>query len=91
MLMRKKILFALALLALALSACAGSATTVVSNPPAGQQTQPQETRKPGCTMVSRKPTPGPTEQALLPPVHAKDWVEGPEDAYVTLIEYSDFQ
>lgn len=44
-----------------------------------------------CTVVSRQPTPGPTEQSLFPPVGSADWVEGPGDAAVTFIEYSDFQ
>lgn len=44
-----------------------------------------------CTAVSRQPTPGPTQQSLFPPVGEGDWVQGPENADVTLIEYSDFQ
>jgi hypothetical protein len=44
-----------------------------------------------CTVVSRRPTPGPTEQSLFPPVDEDDWVKGEEDAPVTIIEYSDFQ
>jgi len=44
-----------------------------------------------CTVVSREPTPGPTEQSLIPPVSETDWVHGREDANVTIIEYGDFQ
>lgn len=44
-----------------------------------------------CTVVSRQPTPGPTEQSIIPPVSDADWVHGPEDAKVTIIEYGDFQ
>lgn len=44
-----------------------------------------------CTVVSRQPTPGPTEQSLVPPVSETDWSHGPEDAKVTIIEYGDFQ
>ena len=44
-----------------------------------------------CTVVSRQPTPGPTEESIVPPVSASDWVHGPEDAKVTIIEYGDFQ
>lgn len=44
-----------------------------------------------CTVVSRQPTPGSTEQSLIPPVSGTDWVHGPEDAKVTIIEYGDFQ
>jgi hypothetical protein len=44
-----------------------------------------------CTVVSRQPTPGPTEQSIVPPVSDLDWAHGPEDAKVTIIEYGDFQ
>jgi hypothetical protein len=44
-----------------------------------------------CTVVSRQPTPGPTEQSLVPAVSDSDWTHGPEDAKVTIIEYGDFQ
>jgi protein-disulfide isomerase len=44
-----------------------------------------------CTVVSQQPTPGPTEQSLVPPVSDEDWTLGPEDAAVTFIEYADFQ
>jgi hypothetical protein len=44
-----------------------------------------------CTVVSVRPTPGPTEESLFPPVTDQDWTIGPADAAVTIIEYSDFQ
>ena len=44
-----------------------------------------------CTVVSSQPTPGPTEQSLVPPVDSADWAHGPDDARVTIIEYGDFQ
>jgi hypothetical protein len=44
-----------------------------------------------CTVVSSQPTPGPTEQSLVPSVGEADWAHGPEDAKVTIIEYGDFQ
>ncbi len=45
----------------------------------------------GCTVVAKKPTAGPTAVSIFPPVSASDWVKGPADAKVTIIEYSDFQ
>ena len=59
--------------------------------PGGTQAQQDASSQPGCTVVTRQPTPGPTEQALLPPAGEKDWIKGPEAAYITLVEYSDFQ
>lgn len=44
-----------------------------------------------CTVVSKPPTPGPTAQSIIPLVSESDWVQGPEDARVTIIEYGDFQ
>jgi|GEM_PF-424283 len=46
---------------------------------------------PGCTVVSKIPTPGPTERSLFPAVSGEDWTDGPSDAYVTILEYGDFQ
>jgi PBP1b-binding outer membrane lipoprotein LpoB len=40
-----------------------------------------------CTVVSRQPPAGSTE----PLVTDNDWTQGPDDATVTFIEYSDFQ
>ena len=44
-----------------------------------------------CTVVSRDPTPGPTEESLFDPVSESDWARGLDTAAVTIIEYSDFQ
>jgi cyclophilin family peptidyl-prolyl cis-trans isomerase/protein-disulfide isomerase len=46
---------------------------------------------PGCTVVSAQPTPGPTQESLFPSVSASDWVRGPADASITIVEYADFQ
>ena len=46
--------------------------------------------KPGCTVVSLQPTPGPELVTLFTPTE-NDWVYGPETAAVTIVEYGDFQ
>ena len=46
---------------------------------------------PNCAPFSILSTPDPSEESLFPEVSAADWVEGPEDAAVTLVVYSDFQ
>jgi hypothetical protein len=45
----------------------------------------------GCTVITMKPTPGPTAESIYPPVSDTDHVKGPASAKVTMIEYSDFQ
>lgn len=70
-------------------------TSQVSPPapasPAATLTAGNPGAQPGCTVVSRQPTPDPTEQALIPPVGEGDWIKGAENAQITLLEYSDFQ
>ncbi len=54
----------------------------------------EQTGNPGganCTVVSSQPEPGPTEQSIVSAVSEADWVHGPEDAEITIIEYGDFQ
>ena len=71
------------------------ASTAVSTIPAASPTPDtsagEESSDANCTVVSRQPTPGPTEQALVPPASSEDWSHGPDDAAVTFIEYGDFQ
>ena len=80
----------LLLLAVLLAAC-GGATQTKAPTQAGKAPEAAATRQPGCTVVTRKPTSGPTEQSQLPPPGEKEWIQGPADAYVTITEYSDFQ
>jgi hypothetical protein len=51
------------------------------------------TEKPGasCYAVGVRPTPGPTEVSIFPPVSESDRVVGGEDAVVTFIFYGDYQ
>jgi hypothetical protein len=51
---------------------------------------PQSVLLSECTVVSALPEP-PAEFVELFSVNENDWVVGPEDASVTLIEYGDFQ
>ena len=45
----------------------------------------------GCRVVGSQLKPNPTLEALFPAVNEKDWVKGPSDATVTIIDFSDFQ
>ncbi len=45
----------------------------------------------GCTVVTTKSAAAPTATPVYPPVTSTDWVKGPANARVTLVEYSDFQ
>jgi protein-disulfide isomerase len=66
---------------------ASPAPTVVLTVPAEVAISPDS----GCTVITQKPTPGPTPVSIYPPVTDLDWVKGPASAKVTIIEYSDFQ
>lgn len=71
-----------------------TATTKVQSTPTLSLTVPTQAAflpDPGCTVISRKPTPGPTEESIYPPITESDHVKGPDNAKVTIIEYSDFQ
>jgi hypothetical protein len=102
--MRKFIIIALLLASLTLAGCipelqttptvAATATSVERPAPTVGLSVPTETTllpDAGCTVISTKPTPGPTAESIFPPVSDTDWVKGPADAKVTIIEYSDFQ
>ena len=67
-----------------------AAAVTEAAPVATQEQASVESAPPGCTVVTQS-TPGPTEQALFPAPTEQDWTLGPEDAYVTIIEYGDFQ
>jgi protein-disulfide isomerase len=100
--MRKFIIMALLVASLTLTGClpraqatptttvtsvARPAPTVVLSVPTDTNLLPDS----GCTVISKKPTPGPTAESVFPAVSNTDWVKGPADAKVTIIEYSDFQ
>lgn len=104
--MKKSFLILLLLLAVGLSGCLPQATasptpaatataTAVSlpSPTAGLIVPGENALLPdaGCTVVTQKPTPGPTPEAIYPAITAADHTKGPADARVTIVEYSDFQ
>lgn len=46
---------------------------------------------PGCRVTGARLKPNPTLEALFPAVSEQDWIKGPSDATVTILEFSDFQ
>lgn len=88
----------LAALALMLAACQGAAGSAPQTPspappraaPTAQVLTPSPVAA-RCTVVSPRPTPGPTEQSLFRPVNETDRAAGPESAALTIIEYGDYQ
>ena len=97
--MRKYVIPILMLLAVGLVGCLSqeqiSSTPTVARPaPTVVLTVPAESAilpDSGCTVITKAPTPGPTEESIFPPVGETDWFKGPATAKVTIIEYSDFQ
>lgn len=67
-----------------------SAQPIATQPPDAQPEELTEGVGPGCTLVSPRATPGPELVSLFSPA-AEDWSRGPEDAKITIVEYSDFQ
>ncbi len=72
---------------------ARSSVTPAKTRPAATSTAPSQPagHEPGCTVVSKQPTPTPITQSLIPAVSAQDRVQGKTSAFVTIVEYSDFQ
>jgi protein-disulfide isomerase len=102
--MKKIFLLFLILLAVSLAGCkpqegtasipTSTATTEARPAPTVVLTVPTQSAflpDSGCTVVTKKPTPGPTAESIYPSVSDTDHVKGPASAKVTIIEYSDFQ
>ena len=102
--MKKSFLLLLILLAVGLTGClpqvqatptfTATATTEAQPAPTVVLTVPTQSAflpDSGCTVITKKPTPGPTAESIFPPVSDTDHVKGPAYAKVTIIEYSDFQ
>ncbi len=76
----------------AISAEAPQATDVTAEPP--KATLPlAASGEPmnGCRVTGSQLQPNPTLVALFPAVTENDWVKGPSDARVTILDFSDFQ
>ena len=94
--MSKRLFILITLLAFILAGCAQSEqiqpTVTPTQEIVAETMQPTATSRPArCIAESRDVTPDPTMEAILPPVSSDDWVQGPESAYITVIEYGDFQ
>lgn len=97
--MTKKILSLLFSMAFLLVACKPTSLTqppVTETPtqvvkPTSQPTVAASASQPGCTVVSRSSDPSESGESPIPDVGERDWVKGPADAYVTIVEYGDFQ
>jgi len=100
--MSKSFVIGFLLMALILAACAPEGASVEATALAATAlptnssitdsiNQATATKQPGCTVTSRKASLDPTQESPIPPVGESDWAIGPEDAYVTIIEYGDFQ
>ncbi len=77
------------LAALLLAACGQAATPAVTPTPT---LAPMPTTAPAtCTVESSLPAVDPVDAARFTAVTENDWILGPVDAKVTLLEYSDFQ
>lgn len=95
-----KLLVIMMIAAVLLGSCASKTPAVPTATATQAASAPQATNSgllpaqvdlPGCTVVSPFPTPGPTQESLYPSHKDTDWVKGPDNAKVTIIEYSDFQ
>ncbi|NWF65330.1 MAG: peptidylprolyl isomerase [Chloroflexi bacterium] len=81
-------LLGMALLFTACSAEEENPPTPTALPLAAVPTSPPQF---SCTIISALPTPLPDTQSIVPPITEVDFVIGPADAPVTIVEYCDFQ
>ncbi len=44
-----------------------------------------------CSSISSEPTPGPNTLSVFPPITNADFNRGPDDALITIMDYSDYQ
>jgi len=75
-----------------ISLCLTSCTVPPTAPPQPTPTHiNNSTATVSCTTFLAAPTPGSDAPSLFPPINESDHVQGPADAIVTILVYSDFQ
>jgi protein-disulfide isomerase len=87
----RKLFLIVVLTAISLSACSGQGTG--SNTPQATTVNLPVTPTPetACRAIKVEPTPGPEVPSIFPAVESSDWVQGPSNAAITVVEYGDFQ
>jgi cyclophilin family peptidyl-prolyl cis-trans isomerase/protein-disulfide isomerase len=78
-------------LLLIITACSKAAVTPTPDPNFVLPTNIIVPTQPACTSLVSEPTPGPEAPSIFPPVTSADHVRGPEDALITILDYSDYQ
>lgn len=68
-----------------------TSTTASTATLTSQTTSTDTAQNSGCTVTSPRPTPEPIQQSLFPPLGDDDHIFGPREAYISLMEYGDFQ
>jgi cyclophilin family peptidyl-prolyl cis-trans isomerase/protein-disulfide isomerase len=87
------------ILALLLTACTTTVSGPLPSPPPLATLTPLPTAtvivptapSPATPVVQLSPSPPASQQSLFPPVTEDDWQQGPANAAVTIVVYSDFQ
>jgi cyclophilin family peptidyl-prolyl cis-trans isomerase/protein-disulfide isomerase len=73
------------------TACSKAAITPTPDPNFVLPTNIIVPTQPACTSLLSEPTPGPEAPSIFLPVTSADHVRGPEDALITILDYSDYQ
>ena len=74
---------------LVLGSCSPQSASVANPSPSPTLIKTTPTQVMGCSAITTKPTPN--VSSALPPVTSADYVNGPENASVTMLLYCDFQ
>ncbi len=97
--MTRKILPVLFIFVWLLAACQPASSTqappteapIPTTKPTNQATPASPASPPGCTVTSRNTQADLASESPIPEVSDADWIQGAPAAYVTIIEYGDFQ